>query len=192
MLVRTFAAAALVTACALPLRAQAALQAAPSTRATTAVTLAYPRGQAPEGVTGPLRISIDYGQPHLRGRPLHTADLVPYDEVWRTGANEATTLTTDVDLMIGAVHVPKGSYSLFTLPSRAGWKLIINRNTGQWGTQYDAAHDLARVDLRLRTLPEPVESLAISMIPSTEAGPPHGELRLAWGTSELATDWSVR
>jgi hypothetical protein len=142
---------------------------------------------------------IDYGQPHARGRTV-VGNVVPLDAVWRTGANEATSLVTDADLTIGGVAVPKGSYTLYTLPSRAGWKLIINKNTGQWGTDYLPEHDLARVDLRARQLREPLESFSIWLVPEVErnaqggisGGLPRGVLRLAWGDVELSTDWSVR
>jgi hypothetical protein len=126
---------------------------------------------------------------------------VPFDAVWRTGANESTSLVTDVDLTIGGVAVPKGSYTLYTMPSRTGpWKLIINKNTGQWGTEYLQEHDLARVDLRPRTLRDPLDSFSIWLVPDVTrnaqggiaAGLPRGVLRLAWGEIELSTDWSVR
>jgi len=167
---------------------QSTLSAAASTRATTVVTLNPARGA--QGVS-PARIRIDYGQPHLRGRKLHTPTLVPLDSVWRFGANEATALETEVDLLIGGKPVPKGKYTLYALPAAAGWKLIVNSNTGQWGTEYDAKHDLVRVDLQKRTLPAPVESFSVWLIPSTQPGPPSGELRFAWGDAELSTNWQV-
>jgi hypothetical protein len=147
----------------------------------------------------PSQIIIDYGQPHARGRAI-LGNIVPFDAVWRTGANEATSLVTGVDLMIGGVAVPKGSYTLYTLPTRSGWKLIINKNTGQWGTDYLQEHDLARVDLRSRQLREPLDSFSIWLVPEVErsatggisGGLPRGVLRLAWGDIELSTDWSVR
>lgn len=168
---------------------QPTLQAAPSTRATVVVSLSPPRGA--QGLT-PGKITIDYGQPHLRGRKLHTAGLVPMDSVWRLGANEATSLATDVDLVIGGLQVPTGKYTLFALPTAAGWKLIINKNTGQWGTQYAAEHDLGRVDLRKRTLSSPVEAFSIWLVPSGQPGVPRGELRFAWGDVELSTDWQMK
>ncbi len=189
-----FAALALTGALVLPAAAVAqapALSAAPSTRATVEVSLSAPRVQG-QPAPKPQVIRVDYGQPHLRGRALHTGGLVPLDSVWRTGANSSTTFTTDVDLTVGGVVVPKGAYSLYSLPSKAGWKLIINRNTGQWGTEYDAKHDLARVDLTVRKLQSPVESFSIWLIPSTAKGPASGELRMAWGTTELAAPWSVK
>jgi hypothetical protein len=120
------------------------------------------------------------------------AGLVPFDSVWRLGANEATGLETDVDLSIGGQAVPKGKYTLYALPSAAGWKLIINKNTGQWGTDYKAEYDLVRLDLRKRALTAPVESLSIWLIPSTQPGTPNGELRIAWADTELSTSWNLR
>lgn len=120
--------------------APAAAQAAPlrvglSGRATAEVALTPPRvaGQpAPRAMV----VKIDYGQPHARGREV-PAELAKPGTVWRTGANTSTTLTTDVDLVIGSASVPKGAYSLFTVRTASGYELIINSNTGQWGTQYD-------------------------------------------------------
>lgn len=193
--------AGLATLSAVPVAAQdtataarATLRAQPSGRGRTTVELR--RGV---GDRTPIRIMIDYGQPHARGRTI-VGNVVPLDAVWRTGANEATSLVTDADLTIGGVAVPKGSYTLYTLPSRNGWKLIVNKNTGQWGTDYLPEHDLARVDLRARQLREPLDSFSIWLVPEVErnaqggisGGLPRGVLRFAWGDVELSTDWSVR
>jgi hypothetical protein len=168
-----------------------ALRASPSGRATTTVTLARPRPEGQEAPAGerPVRVSIDYGQPHARGRQV-IGTVVPMNQVWRTGANDATTLTTDVDLMIGSTRVPKGTYTLFTLPSERGWKLIVNRQSGQWGTEHDPSQDLARIDLKSRALPEPLESFTIWLVPAADA-PARGTLKLAWGTQELSTGWRL-
>ncbi len=175
-------------ACAAALEAQQpTLQAAASGRATTVVSLTAPRGST--GLT-PGKITINYGQPFLRGRPLAT--LAPNGSRWRLGANEATSLETDVDLVIGGLAVPKGSYTLSALPDAAGWKLIINKQTGQWGTAYDAAQDLGRVDLRKRTLTSSIDAFTMWLVPSGQPGVPRGELRFAWGDVELSTDWSMR
>src|SRR5437016_4741708 len=93
------------------------------------------------------KITINYSRPSMKGRKI-VGGLVPYGQVWRTGANEATTLTTESDLNIGGTNVPAGKYTLYTLPSEGTWKLIINKQTGQWGTVYDESKDLARVDLK--------------------------------------------
>lgn len=181
---------ALTAGTAAVLHAQPALRAAPSGRATSEVTLDYPQDQAPQGAR-PVTITLDYGQPHLRGRTLHTDSLVPYDKPWRTGANDATTLTTGIDLVLGGAELPAGTYVLYTLPSRAGWKLMIQKSAGQTA-EYDATKDVARIELRSRSLPEPAESLTMWLIPSTAPGKARGELRLAWGNTALFTDWSVK
>ena len=176
-------------------QAQGAMRPAPSGRATTEVTLTFVDSAA-RAAAQPAKIRIDYGQPHLRGRRLLTDSLVPYDKVWRTGANGATMLTTDVDLTIGGASIPKGTYVLQTLPGRTGWKLLIQKDAGlspmAAAMNYDPANDIARVDLRQTTLTAPIESLTIWLIPSTQPGSARGELRLAWGTVALATDWSVK
>jgi hypothetical protein len=171
--------------------AQTGLRPQPSGLASTQVTLTYPQGQAPEGAK-PAIIKIEYGQPHLRGRTLHTLDLVPYDTPWRTGANALTIFTTEVELLIGNATLPKGNYVLFTLPSQSGWKLMIQKNVAQSPTEYDIVNDVARVDLRVQTLASPLESLTMWLIPSTAAGAARGELRIAWGTTSVSTDWSVK
>jgi hypothetical protein len=147
-------------------------------------------------LAGPARISIDYGQPHLRGRNvIGMPGVVPWDSAWRTGANMATQLSTEVDLTIGNTFIPRGVYTLFSFPTRNGWKLIVSKAVLQWGTDYDASQDFARIDLRQRTLAEPIESLTFWLIPAIEAPPsstfPHGILKFAWGKTELSTDWRV-
>ena len=112
-------------------------------------------------------ISIAYSQPSMRARKI-MGGLVPYGQVWRTGANSSTTLTTDVDLMIGDVRVPKGKYSIYSLPSDGTWKLIINKQTGQWGTEYHQEQDLARVDMKKESLSTPLETFVISFEPQTD------------------------
>ena len=171
---------------------------AQSTRATVEalVDRRWLLGQwlATGGLAGPARIAISYGQPHARGRAVF-GTVVPWDSVWRTGANQATQLTVDLDMTIGNTFIPRGMYSLFTLPTRTGWKLIVNKQNQQWGTEYDPAQDLARIDLRSRTLADPVESLTFWLVPAfepqTSTTLPHGVLKLAWGNLELSTDWRV-
>jgi hypothetical protein len=147
-------------------------------------------------LAGPARIAIDYGQPHLRGRSvIGMAGVMPWDSVWRTGANMSTQLTAEVDMTIGNTFVPRGIYTLFSLPTRNGWKLVISKEVLQWGTDYDPSKDFARIDLRQRTLAEPIESLTFWLVPAIEDPPsttfPHGVLKFAWGTTELSTNWRV-
>ena len=107
------------------------------------------------------KVTISYSKPSLRGRKMET--MVPNGKVWRTGANEATTLTTAIDLDIGGAKVPAGTYTLYTLPSDGVWKLIINKQTGQWGTVYNQDQDLARVDMKYEEIVVPVETFTISL-----------------------------
>lgn len=165
------------------------LRAALSGRATAEVALNPPRvaGQpAPKAMV----VKIDYGQPHARGRDV-PAELAQPGTVWRTGANASTTLTTDVDLVIGSVTVPKGAYSLFTIRTEDGYQLIINSNTGQWGTQYDQGKDFVRIPLTARALAETRESLQIALIPAADQAP-QGMLTISWGKLELSTSWSAK
>lgn len=137
---------------------------------------------------GGANIVIDYGRPLKRGRRV-LGEVVPLDQVWRTGANAATGLRTDRDLVIGGTRVPAGSYTLFTLPSADGWKLIVNRQTGQWGTEYHADRDLARIDLQRRAATPAVEQFTIRIDP---AGAGAGTLRMLWDDLELAAPIEVR
>jgi hypothetical protein len=95
------------------------------------------------------KVTIDYSAPSKRGRVI-MGELVPYGSVWRTGANAATTLWTEGDLMIGTVHVPAGTYTLYTIPGEKEWTLIVNKQTGQWGTKYDEAQDLGRTKMAVK------------------------------------------
>ena len=132
-------------------------------------------------------IALDYGTPAVRGREIWGA-LVPFGKVWRTGANRATHLSTDRDLLIGDVVVPAGEYTLFSIPEQEGGRLIINRQTGQNGQQYDAARDLARVPMRARPLAQPVETFTIEAAEVADAG----ELRLKWDRTEYVVPFRVR
>jgi Protein of unknown function (DUF2911) len=110
---------------------------------------------------GGANVSVAYGRPSMRGRRI-IGQVVPYGQVWRTGANEATHLRTDRDLLIGGTRVPAGAYTLWSIPAADGWTLIVNRQTGQWGTVYDAAQDLARIPVRAEAAAgAPVEQLTM-------------------------------
>jgi Protein of unknown function (DUF2911) len=125
---------------------------------------------------GGKTIAIVYSQPSMRGRKI-MGDLVPYGKVWRTGANAATTLTTPVDLTIGGTAVPAGKYTLYSLPGENSWKLIINKQTGQWGTEYEEGQDLARVEMKVSQTPSPVEQFSISWNKKSES---QADLTMAW------------
>ena len=121
-----------------------------------------PPAQAAWDLGGGKSVTIDYSSPRAKGRKIY-GGVVPLDQVWRTGANEATTLTTPVDLTIGGAAVPAGTYTLFTIPSKDKWTLIISKKTGEWGTAYPGqADDLARVDMKVSALSAPVENFTIA------------------------------
>ncbi|MEO2199120.1 MAG: DUF2911 domain-containing protein, partial [bacterium] len=165
---------------------------APSGRVTTSVTFdgrVLRRGGWFPGTpshSGPSRITIDYGQPHARGRTIF-GGLVPYDQVWRVGANWATRLTLDLDVRIGDLDVPRGEYTLFLLPRETDAELIVSLETRQWGTDYDPSRDFGRTPIGRRPLAETTQSLAITLEPNLggeNEAVPSGTLRVTWGTAE--------
>lgn len=185
---RLAALAATLAVCSSPAFAQA-LKPAASGRATTTLTFSGP-GRA-RGAKPPT-ISIDYGQPHARGRAVAGALAGDLGQVWRLGANEATTLRSEVDLTIGTLTVPKGAYTLAAETSASGaWKLIVNTKTGQWGIPYDSTTELGRTALTSRNLATPIESLTMWLIPAAD-GSAAGEIRFAWGTREFSAPWRVK
>jgi len=130
------------------------------------------------------KITIEYGRPFLKGRKVGQ-ELAPFGKVWRTGADEATALNTEIDLNIGGAKVPAGKYTLYTLPSEGTWKLIINKQTGQWGTKYDESQDLARVDMKKTALPQSVEQFTISFDKKNEST---ADLNLDWGNTRVSVE----
>jgi hypothetical protein len=109
--------------------------------------------------------------------------LVPWNQVWRTGANEATHLKTNFDMVFGGVPVPRGTYTLWTLPSQGGWKVILNKQTRQWGTNYNATLDLARFDAKVEHLPAPVDTFTITLHQRGKSG---GVMTLLWERTSVA------
>ena len=147
--------ASLILACTALATAQADKSQRPSPPASATCQLS-------EGKT----IKTDYSSPRLRGRKM-IGDHEPYGKVWRFGANEATTFVTGADVIVGGQAVPDGSYTLFVIPNPDKWVLIINKKTGEWGIPYKYESDeLARVDMKLSTLPSSVENFTISYEPS--------------------------
>jgi hypothetical protein len=134
----------------------------------------------PDGKT----ITVDYSSPRMRGRQIF-GGLVPYGEVWRAGANEATTLVTNANLVIGGKDVPAGSYTLFTLPTASRWTLIINKQTGIWGIPYPGpASDFTRTDMSVSRLAAPLENFTISF----ERTGGTCTMRLDWETTRAAVN----
>jgi len=136
---------------------------------------------------GTANLTVDYGRPRRRGREIF-GNVVPWNQVWRAGANAATGFTTDTDLLMGGVVIPKGSYTLFMFPSPEGSKLIVNRQTGQWGTMYDARQDLVRIDLTAEQLSQTVEPFTIAVDPQGQGG----VLRLRWDRTQFSVPFTVR
>jgi hypothetical protein len=150
----------------------------PSTRDTVQATV------------GSAHLWIDYGRPSLRGRDVWGgSNGVLGDTLWRTGANAATQLRTDVDLILGAATVPAGTYTLWTAASPSGYRLVVNRQVGQWGTVYDARRDLVRVALRESSVTVPVERFTIDVEPQAAGG---ALLNLTWGTKRLSVPVSAK
>jgi hypothetical protein len=108
---------------------------------------------------GGKSVAADYSRPQMKGRKIF-GGLVPYGQVWRAGANEATTFVTTADLVVGGKHVPAGSYTLFTIPDKDKWTLIISKKTGEWGIPYPEGFDLVRVDMKAGATSAPVESFS--------------------------------
>jgi Protein of unknown function (DUF2911) len=127
---------------------------------------------------GNALFTVDYGRPLVRGRKL-LGDVLPYDHVWRTGANAATQFTTSAPIMLAGMQVPAGTYTLWTVPHASGVDLIVNRQAGQWGTEYNGSRNLgmARITSQVRSMP--VEEFTISIIPSDAQ---HGTLVMEWGS----------
>lgn len=136
---------------------------------------------------GDANVWVDYGRPLTRGRQIF-GGLVPWNEVWRTGANAATQLNTGIDLKVGDGVIPAGTYTLWTLPTPNGVQLIVNRQTGQWGTQYDASQDLLRVDLRTEQLARPVERFTITVVPVGNGG----EIRFDWDRTRWVLPFTLK
>jgi len=136
---------------------------------------------------GGANITVAYSRPAKRGRVIF-GNIVPWNQVWRTGANAATEFTTDRDLVIGGKTVPAGKYTLWTTPTPTGGQLIINSETGQWGTDYHAEKDFAHINLTSTQLKQPVEQFVIGVVPQGSGG----VLRMAWDNREFTVPITVK
>jgi hypothetical protein len=136
---------------------------------------------------GGAKVWVDYGRPAKRGRTIF-GNVVPFGELWRTGANAATQLGTDQALEIGGVVVPAGTYTLWTIPSPGGWKLIINSEAGITGTAHKAEKDLHTLDMKVASITEPVERFTIRIEPGSSGGVIHME----WDTTRASIPFTVK
>ena len=173
---RAFVASALVAALAVPAGLVAAQEKRASPHETVKATI--------DGAT----VSVTYGRPYMKGRKV-VGGLVPQGQVWRTGADEATILETDKALMIGPLHVNPGKVSLYTLVDEKSWRLVVNKQTGQWGTEYAQAQDLGRVPMKTETLATPVEQFTIA-IEKNPAGK-GGILVMQWDTTKASVPFTT-
>ena len=149
-----------------------------------------PPGQASVTLADGKTITIDYSRPNVNDPKTHQprtifGGLVPYGKEWRTGANEATTFVTTTDLMVGDKHVPAGNYTLYTIPNQQQWTLIINKQTGQWGTVYDEKQDLVRIPMKVGKTSAPVEQFTISL---DKTGAKAATLKLEWADTQASVD----
>ena len=126
-------------------------------------------------------IAIEYGRPSLKGRGLET--LIPPGRVWRLGADEATTFRTSRPIVVGESRLAAGAYSLYAIPGAREWQLIVNQQTGQWGTSYDDRADVIRIPLSVSTSSENIEQLTIAIDITTDGG----MLSIAWGRVRAQT-----
>jgi Protein of unknown function (DUF2911) len=164
MLLRSLAIAACCT-----LLATASLAQAPASPPATAETTLNSKS-----------VTIHYNSPRLKGRTIGS-DIAPYGEVWRTGANPATTLITATNLKIGTLDVPAGTYTLFTLPSASQWIFIVSKKTGEWGIPYPEGNDLGRTPMTGKTAPASQEDMSISFENTKGSST---ELHVKWGTTD--------
>src|SRR5580700_6914867 len=147
-----------------------------------------PAASATCDLGGGKTIKTDYSSPRMKGRKIY-GGLVPFGEVWRTGANEATTFVNSADVMVGGKAVPAGNYTIFTVPTADKWTLIINKKTGEWGIPYKYESDeLARVDMSVSKLPAPVENFTIAYDKSAGGC----TLRLDWETTRASVTISAK
>jgi hypothetical protein len=161
---------------------------------TTAMTAQKTPGKAspPASATcdlgGGKTVTTNYSSPRMKGRKIY-GDLVPFGEVWRTGANEATTFVPSSDVVVGGATVPAGSYTIFTVPAADKWTLIINKTTGEWGIPYKyESNELARVNMKVSKLPSPVEDFTISYAKSGNGC----TMQIDWETTRASVDLSAK
>lgn len=133
---------------------------------------------------GGKSVKTDYSSPRMKGRKIF-GELVPYGQVWRTGANEATTFVTSSNISVGGKAVPAGNYTIFTVPNADKWTLIVNKKTGEWGIPYKYESDeLARVDMKVSKLPSPAENFTISYEKSGSGC----TMQIDWETTRASVD----
>ena len=143
-----------------------------------------PPAKAECKLTGGKTVTVDYSSPKAKGRKIF-GGIVPFDKVWRAGANEATTFVTDSDVTVGGTEVPAGKYTLFAIPEASKWTLIISKTTGEWGTAYSGpSADLARVEMKVTKLPAPEENFTIAF----DQGGASCTMRMDWESTRASVN----
>ena len=143
-----------------------------------------PPAKAECQLDGGKKVVVDYSSPRVKGRKIF-GELVPFGEVWRAGANEATKLVIDTDLSVGGTTVPAGSYTIFAIPNADKWTLVISKKIGEWGTAYPGAkEDLARIEMKVSKLPSLAENFTIAFDQSGGGC----TLRMDWENTRAAVD----
>lgn len=147
-----------------------------------------PPAQAQCKFSGGKTITVDYSSPRMKNRKIF-GELVPYGEVWRTGANEATTFVTNTNLSVEGKDIPAGSYTIFTVPAQDKWTLIVNKHTGEWGVPYKyESEELARVPMQVSSTSSPVENFTISFDQSGGTC----NMRTSWENTQAAVQFSEK
>lgn len=136
---------------------------------------------------GGKKIVIKYSSPRMRGRKI-MGGLVPFGQVWRTGADSATSMITDANLEIGSLKVPKGNYTIYTIPQPSEWTLIVSKEIGQWGTEYHPKLDLGRTRMTVKMLDKPVEDFKLELTPQ---GGNKGLLTMTWEKTQASVPVTV-
>ncbi len=137
---------------------------------------------------GTTEVRITYGRPSVNDRTIFAADgLVPYGDVWRTGANEATTISFSSDVTVQGESLSAGTYSLYTIPGEESWTIIFNENANQWGTEYDESGDVLRVE----ATPESAPQREMMMFYFTDISDTSGTCVLHWDETRVPFEISV-
>jgi hypothetical protein len=133
-------------------------------------------------------VTVNYSSPRMRGRKIF-GDLVPFGEVWRAGADDATAFVPNVDIVVGGKNIPAGRYTLFTLPTQTKWTLIVSKKIGEWGIPYPGAqYDFARMEMKVSKLPSPLENFTISFDQTVTSC----TMKLDWETTRASIDISEK
>jgi hypothetical protein len=136
---------------------------------------------------GGKKIDIKYSSPRMKGRKI-MGGLVPFGQVWRTGADSATSMSTEANLQIGDLKLPKGNYTIYTIPQPNAWTLIVSKEIGQWGTEYHQAKDFGRTKMSVKMLDKPVENFEIKLAPT---GGNNGLLTMTWEKTQASIPVTV-